>query len=365
MDDCHVLREILEYTDDVYGTQMKVWREIKLGLSTAHRAKHYLTLKKYKILASVVWDKDWYEFAHEAARVAFSAKLNMFCFSSARLGEVTESSAKRGTGKGLHYRVRWDLNSPRPPFFPRSILPEHPMFETTTGLPLVFNPIIFFLAIAPASGAFKHYQTDDQIFALEPPVYDDHLILDWDDTVKDVPVFQATSCNDPTGEIQKACTCSRQLSDAAQRAGFLNCTVHAIRRKGLVKANGAEVFQKYYMAEGGVDGQNSFLNQPLRKDHLESFRGMSMQCNPELWQSLQAQMQYELEEQIDDLTEEIKTADEETSRELQARRHKLHKERQRLTLEELKRRRQNQPRNHQLHSAHEPSRGDYRRKCLV
>lgn len=84
---------------------IKTTLRIKLGLSTAHRPKHYLTLKKYKIIASVVWDKDWYEFDHEAARVAFSAKLNMFCFSSARIGEVTESSAKAGTGKGLYYRV--------------------------------------------------------------------------------------------------------------------------------------------------------------------------------------------------------------------------------------------------------------------
>ncbi len=81
-----------------------------------------------------------------------------------------------------------------------------------------------------------------------------------------------------------------------------------------------------------------------------------MKCNPGLWQSVPAQMQYELgrrpefvalEEQIDDLTDEIKTADEEASRELQARRHKLHKEPQRLTLEELKRRHQSQPRDHQ------------------
>lgn len=112
------------------------------------------------------------------------------------------------------------------------------MFETTTGLPLVFNPIIFLLAMALASNAFKDYQTDDELFALEPPVYDDHLILDWDDEIEDVPVFQATSCNGPTGKIQKACTCARQLSGAAQRAGFLNCTVHAIRREALVKANG-------------------------------------------------------------------------------------------------------------------------------
>jgi hypothetical protein len=63
------------------------------------------------------------------------------------------------------------------------------MFETTTGLPLIFNPIIFLLAIALASNAFKHYQTDDEIFALEPLAYDDHLILEWDDEVQDMPVF--------------------------------------------------------------------------------------------------------------------------------------------------------------------------------
>jgi hypothetical protein len=53
------------------------------------------------------------------------------------------------------------------------------------------------------------------------------------------------------------------------------------------------------MAKGSIDGQNSFLNQPLRKDYLESFCGMSMQCNPKLWQSLPAQIQYKLERQPD------------------------------------------------------------------
>jgi hypothetical protein len=93
---------ILRLTDE---KDIKTRLRVKLGLSTGHRAKHYLTLRKYKIIASVVWDKDWCELDHEAARVAFSAKLNMFCFSSARLGEVTESSAKAGTGQWLHYRV--------------------------------------------------------------------------------------------------------------------------------------------------------------------------------------------------------------------------------------------------------------------
>ncbi|RDL30388.1 uncharacterized protein BP5553_10266 [Venustampulla echinocandica] len=137
--------------------------------------------------------------------------------------------------------------------------------------------------------------------------------------------------------------------------------------------SGPKILQIYSIAEGSVDGQNSFLNQPLRKDHLESFRVMSMQCNPEQWQSLPAQMRHELqrrpdfvalEEQIEELTEEIKTADEEASQELQGRWHKLHIERQRLPLEELKKRRQSQPRNHQSHGALELSQGDRHRYFL-
>jgi hypothetical protein len=56
-----------------------------------------------------------------------------------------------------------------------------------------------------------------------------------------------------------------------------------------------------------------------------------------------------LEEQIEDLTEDIKAVDEEAGQELQARRYKLYKERQRLALEELKKSRRSQPRNHPSH----------------
>jgi len=77
-----------------------------LGLPTVHRERHYLTLKKFKILVSVVWENDWHEFDHEGSQVGFSGKMNFFCFSSARIGELTESSAKKKkTGKGLHFRI--------------------------------------------------------------------------------------------------------------------------------------------------------------------------------------------------------------------------------------------------------------------
>ncbi|TAQ89768.1 hypothetical protein B7494_g1911 [Chlorociboria aeruginascens] len=193
-------------------------------------------------------------------------------------------SINRNTTKGIH-------NSQN--------RPEYPIFETTTGLLLPFNPILFFFTIALAN------------------------------------VENLSKANEPINFARKS---------------------------------GAKVFQTYYMAEGSVDRQNSFLNQPLRKDHIKSFRGITPQYNPELWQSLPAQMQYELEhrpdfvaleEEIEDLAEEMKkTTDKEANQELQTRQNKLYKEQQRLILEELKKRRRNQPCNHPSNGGREPSQGD-------
>lgn len=78
---------------------------MKIGLSTAHRERHYLTLKKYLVLVFAVWENDWSEFDHKASRVGFSAKMNFYCYSSARIGDLTESSARAKSGKGLRYKV--------------------------------------------------------------------------------------------------------------------------------------------------------------------------------------------------------------------------------------------------------------------
>jgi len=110
------------------------------------------------------------------------------------------------------------------------------MNESTTGLALVLNPILFILGIA--SSAFKHYKTADEIFDLQPPQYEDHWILEWADHMLDVPVFQGATCRGPTGKIQKSSSFSKQLTGASQRAGLPNVTVHSGRREAIVKANG-------------------------------------------------------------------------------------------------------------------------------
>jgi len=110
------------------------------------------------------------------------------------------------------------------------------------------------------------------------------------------------------------------------------------------------------MAEGSVDGQNSFLNQPLRTDFIEDMRGISLHCNPELWQSLPAKMQHELQQRPDFIALQEKltnlnnnittTTDEETGRKLRAQRKDLYAEKQQLINDELKKCRKSQPRKY-------------------
>ena len=116
-----------------------------------------------------------------------------------------------------------------------------------------------------------------------------------------------------------------------------------------------KTFPKYYMAPlSTVDGQASFLGQKLRKDYIEDFRSMALNRHPQLWQSLPAKLQYELEcrpdfvaltDEILALSEKIKSAAKDDVREpYLARRRALHEQKRQLTVSELKRWRKLQPR---------------------
>jgi hypothetical protein len=77
----------------------------EIGLSTATRPKNYLTLENYMYMERQLWQSDGHEYVHEAYRVFISAKLKCHVFTPARLGEVSEASTRRGTGKGQRYKV--------------------------------------------------------------------------------------------------------------------------------------------------------------------------------------------------------------------------------------------------------------------
>jgi hypothetical protein len=120
-----------------------------------------------------------------------------------------------------------------------------------------------------------------------------------------------------------------------------------------------------------VDGQGSFFEQGLRKDHLEDFRGLSLHRHPRLWQSLPAKQQFEfdcrpdilaLDEEIETLTPEIQACgyanDTQSHR---ARRRDLYERRRQLTVDELKECRKIQPRKLTSQDAHETCLEDHRR----
>ncbi|KAH8748681.1 hypothetical protein F5883DRAFT_398939, partial [Diaporthe sp. PMI_573] len=89
----------------------------EIGLSKATRPKNYLTLENYMYMERQLWQSDGHEYVHEAYRVFISAKLKCHVFTPARLGEVSEASTRRGTGKGLRYKdtvmlVAWKDGEP-------------------------------------------------------------------------------------------------------------------------------------------------------------------------------------------------------------------------------------------------------------
>ena len=77
----------------------------KIGLSTATRQPTYLTLENYLHMETQLWKNDGHQYVHDAYRVLISAKLKCHVFTPARIGEVSEGNSRRGTGKGLRYKV--------------------------------------------------------------------------------------------------------------------------------------------------------------------------------------------------------------------------------------------------------------------
>ena len=122
-----------------------------------------------------------------------------------------------------------------------------------------------------------------------------------------------------------------------------------------------------------VDGQGSFLGTELRKDLFEIFRSMTKRRNPQLWQSLPAKEQDNLEQRADfveindrinSLTKDIRrTNAEDEKQELQARRQELYEKRSQLTVSELERLRKEQ--GHVAKSQHPTDLEDYHRTLFA
>lgn len=93
------------------------------------------------------------------------------------------------------------------------------------------------LVIALANDAFQDYHTEEEIFAIPPPLAGTVHHLRIKEEMLEVPFFQRFNSNGPSGQIEKAGPSATRKVKLGHRAGFpVNLTDHCNRREALVKA---------------------------------------------------------------------------------------------------------------------------------
>ncbi len=90
---------------------------IELGLAHRRRIRSYGTTNHFIHLGTQLWGKDWQIYDKQRVRLDTWAKIQLYVFTSARVGEYIESTCRAGSGRGLYYRVsavrRWKRCSHR------------------------------------------------------------------------------------------------------------------------------------------------------------------------------------------------------------------------------------------------------------
>ncbi|KAK0717568.1 hypothetical protein B0T26DRAFT_740895 [Lasiosphaeria miniovina] len=330
----------------------------ELGLSIATRPKKYLTLENYMYLEKQLWQNDGYDYVHEAYRVFISGKLKCHVFTPARLGEISDSSTRRSTEKGLRYKetvmlVAWKDGEP----------------ELRFSLKREFAKAMH--DKEQQRSAKSH--TLKEVLDVRPPANQRYWVLEWSSHVLDLPVFPEVSVDGATNKIQTGNSFNTQLKALSIRAGISPVTVHSMRREALILAtangysnrelmkfaahtNKMTLTRDYLSSITVVDGLAGFLKLPLRSDQAEDFRSMTVNRNPELLQSLPAKTHDQLRQRedyvaitkkIDDLTHEISCAQKgAAARDLKSERGQLYEQRRVLEEEESNRIRGDQERIH-------------------
>lgn len=79
----------------------------ELGLAHRKRIRSYGTTNHFIHLETQLWEKDWQIYDKPRVRVDTWAKIQLYVFTSARVGEYIESTCRAGSGRGLYYRVSY------------------------------------------------------------------------------------------------------------------------------------------------------------------------------------------------------------------------------------------------------------------
>ena len=86
----------------------------ELGMKHRQRTRSYGTTNHFIHLGTQLWEKDWQIYDKPPVRVDTWAKIQLYVFTSARVGEYIVSTCRAGSGRGLRYRVSIFCGEDRP-----------------------------------------------------------------------------------------------------------------------------------------------------------------------------------------------------------------------------------------------------------
>ncbi|OJJ98557.1 hypothetical protein ASPACDRAFT_31552 [Aspergillus aculeatus ATCC 16872] len=345
------------------STTIKEWirKDLRdlVPLSDAEMDKDSLSPNDLMVLLTQLWCRDFKEYrgtCPDRSRVQLSASLLLYCFTSARTGEVHESTARRELSRKqtstvgqyearalaacykhftltiemvdgmkmlvLTYSRQYVKGFWRRKHWQRPIHGFYELYREHT--PLFFNLLVFFLPLASADRAFRDFESVSEILALAESIQsgDSEKILatiDFTPEVLDTPVFRPFN----EQEIQKSTRRSRgadsfgkDFAELGNRAGYTrNVTARACRRWALMETDKhhsetarmkfaghiqRDTFGRSYAHPvSEVDGPATYLGILTRHEHIQNRRSMGMHRIPQLWQSLPAKAEFEFLERED------------------------------------------------------------------
>ncbi|PQE10450.1 RTC4-like domain-containing isoform 2 protein [Rutstroemia sp. NJR-2017a BBW] len=326
----HIQRSVTQF---IYGP---LKGELKMPERKRARRNHLYHF------ARQLWKVDWFEYCSPGTRVVDWALTLAIVYSSARIVDYIESLARGGSGRGLRYKdimVIVFLNEDDRPELAMQLTKDAKNMTNTphrraVSRPLYQNPLLPYLAIFLSRGAFRDYKTLHELFATTPIQEHRAFQINWEEDLLDTPLFLNQSTKG-TKRIENAGAFGSRHLECGIRAGFpVPPTIHDWRAEGLFLtgcckyANSGkdkhyspdarigqagqddiETFHTNYQPRNaGVDGQATFLGDERRDVVNDTFRELTLPRNPNLWHSLPAAKQYEIENRQDWLGLEEKMA---------------------------------------------------------
>ncbi|KAE8387077.1 hypothetical protein BDV23DRAFT_174933 [Aspergillus alliaceus] len=253
--------------------------------------------KELKIIQKHLWCQDLYEYrgiCPERSSVELSVSMLLYCFTSARTGEVYKSTACQNLahehgGQNIEWiggEIMLVLYYDRDYFKgfwrkDKSELPIHGFYEKyTEEMPLTLNLLTFFLPLASADKAFRDYDSTDGI--LDRVDLLAATLQEGDDKSVDAIHFKPHILNTPV-----FCPYNEQA--------IVYSTGRSREADAFDKNHSktARMKQSYVHHVVEVDGAASFLGIDSRHDHIENNRSMGARRNPQLYRSLPAKAELE------------------------------------------------------------------------